>query len=48
MKIFADVLVKHARPLNSVNLTTAVQDTIERGLADAVILSGWSTGSPQT
>ena len=46
VKILADVLVKHARPLSSVNLTTAVQDTIERGLADAVILSGWSTGNP--
>ena len=46
VKILADVLVKHARPLSSVNLTTAVQDTIERGLADAVILSGWATGSP--
>lgn len=46
VKILADVLVKHARPLGSPNLTTAVQDTIERGLADAVILSGWSTGSP--
>lgn len=46
VKIFADVLVKHARPLSSPNLTTAVQDTIERGLADAIILSGWATGSP--
>ncbi|MCJ8279860.1 MAG: BtpA/SgcQ family protein [Rivularia sp. ALOHA_DT_140] len=46
VKILADVLVKHARPLGSVNLTTAVQDTIERGLADAVILSGWATGDP--
>ena len=46
VKIMADVLVKHARPLGSVNLTTAVQDTIERGLADAVILSGWATGNP--
>ncbi|MGD1909381.1 MAG: photosystem I biogenesis protein BtpA [Rivularia sp. (in: cyanobacteria)] len=46
VKIIADVLVKHARPLGSVNLTTAVQDTIERGLADAVILSGWATGNP--
>lgn len=46
VKILADVLVKHARPLSSVNLTTAVQDTIERGLADAVILSGWATGNP--
>jgi uncharacterized protein len=46
VKILADVLVKHARPLGTPNLTTAVQDTIERGLADAVILSGWSTGNP--
>lgn len=46
IQILADVLVKHARPLGSPNLTTAVQDTIERGLADAVILSGWATGSP--
>ena len=44
--ILADVLVKHAQPLGTPNLTTAVQDTIERGLADAVILSGWATGCP--
>jgi hypothetical protein len=25
-----------------------VQETIERGLADGVILSGWATGSPPT
>jgi len=48
VKILADVLVKHARPLSAPNLTVAVQDTIERGLADAVILSGWATGSPPT
>jgi len=46
VKILADVLVKHARPLSSPNLTTAVQETIQRGLADGVILSGWATGSP--
>lgn len=46
VKILADVLVKHARPLGSPNLTTAVAETIERGLADGVILSGWATGSP--
>jgi uncharacterized protein len=46
VKILADVLVKHARPLGTPNLTTAVQETIDRGLADAVILSGWATGSP--
>ncbi len=43
-KIFADVLVKHARPLGAGNLTAAVSDTVERGLADGIILSGWSTG----
>lgn len=46
VRILADVLVKHARPLGSPNLTTAVCETIERGLADAIILSGWATGSP--
>lgn len=46
VKILADVLVKHARPLGSPNLTTAVQETLERGLADGIILSGWATGSP--
>jgi membrane complex biogenesis BtpA family protein len=46
VQILADVLVKHARPLSSPNLTVAVKDTIERGLADGVILSGWATGSP--
>ena len=46
VKILADVLVKHARPLGSPNLTIAVEETIERGLADGIILSGWATGSP--
>ena len=46
VKILADVLVKHASPLGTPNLTTAVEDTIHRGLADGVILSGWATGRP--
>jgi membrane complex biogenesis BtpA family protein len=44
--IFADVLVKHAHPLGQPNLIASVKDTIERGLADAVIISGGATGSP--
>ena len=44
--IFADVLVKHAHPLGPLNLTNALQDTIQRGLADAVIISGLTTGHP--
>jgi uncharacterized protein len=48
VKIFADVLVKHAQPLGQPNITIAVQETIDRGLADVVILSGGATGSPPT
>ena len=46
VKILADVLVKHARPLGSPNLITAVQETLHRGMADGIILSGWATGHP--
>ena len=45
VKILADVLVKHAHPLSSSDLTIAVKETIDRGLADAVILSGIATGN---
>ncbi len=48
VKIMADVLVKHAQPLSSSDLTNAVRETIERGLADAAIVSGVATGSPPT
>lgn len=44
--ILADVLVKHAHPLSTPHLHAAIHDTVERGLADAVILSGWATGHP--
>ena len=46
VKILADVWVKHAHPLGTPDLAVAVQDTIERGLADSVILSGAATGMP--
>ncbi len=46
VKIIADVLVKHAQPLSSSDITTAVHETIDRGLADAIILSGVATGHP--
>ena len=48
VKIFADVLVKHAQPISVPKITAAVHDTSHRGLADAVILSGWATGNPPT
>jgi uncharacterized protein len=43
--VFADVGVKHAAPLAVRGLTVETIDTIERGLADAVIVSGELTGS---
>jgi len=46
IQIYADVLVKHAVPLGPVTLEDAVRDAVERGLADAVIVTGATTGSP--
>ena len=46
VKILADVLVKHAQPIGEQNITIAVEETIHRGLADGVILSGGATGRP--
>src|ERR1700744_5121842 len=43
-QIFADVHVKHAVPLGDWTLEDAAKDTLERGLADAVIVSGVGTG----
>ncbi|MEI9961149.1 MAG: BtpA/SgcQ family protein [Limisphaerales bacterium] len=43
-QIFADVHVKHAVPLGDWLLEDAANDTLERGLADALIVSGVGTG----
>ena len=45
-QIFADVHVKHAVPLGDWTLEDAAKDTLERGLADALIVSGVGTGAP--
>ncbi len=42
--IFADVHVKHAVPLGNCTLEDAARDTVERGLVDALIVSGAGTG----
>ena len=44
--ILADVLVKHAAPLAAVRVEQVVEDTVERAMADAVIVSGTGTGAP--
>lgn len=43
-KILADVHVKHAVPLGNWPIEQAARDTLERGLADALIVSGTGTG----
>jgi len=42
--IFADVHVKHAVPLGISSIENSACDTLERGLADALIISGTGTG----
>jgi membrane complex biogenesis BtpA family protein len=42
--IIADVHVKHAVPLGDWSIEDAARDTLERGLADALVVSGTGTG----
>jgi membrane complex biogenesis BtpA family protein len=44
-KLFADVHVKHATPLGRESIEDAARDACERGLADALIVSGARTGA---
>ncbi|CAN5589168.1 BtpA/SgcQ family protein [soil metagenome] len=44
VKIFADVDVKHSAPLAERPLEDEVSDLVERGRADAVVVSGAGTG----
>jgi membrane complex biogenesis BtpA family protein len=44
IKIFADVDVKHSAPLAERPIADEVDDTLQRGLADALIVSGAGTG----
>jgi membrane complex biogenesis BtpA family protein len=48
VSVLADVHVKHAAILAPVPIERAVADTLERGLADAVIVTGQATGEPPT
>jgi uncharacterized protein len=44
--LFADVQVKHARPLGEERLEDAARETCGRGLADALVITGTRTGAP--
>lgn len=45
VQIWADVLVKHAVPIGDLGIAEAARDTYQRGLADALIVSGVATGA---
>jgi membrane complex biogenesis BtpA family protein len=45
VEIWADVMVKHAVPPPGSDITRLAGETVNRGLADAVIVSGTGTGS---
>ncbi|MCB2218803.1 MAG: BtpA/SgcQ family protein [Bacteroidetes bacterium] len=45
IKIFADVHVKHAAALGNRSIEQEATDAVERGLADALIVSGSGTGA---
>ena len=44
IKVFADVHVKHA--VHFFDFEDAIRDTVERGLANAIVVSGRATGKP--
>ena len=46
VQIFADVHVKHAEPISQPDIVLAAEETAYRGLADALIVSGATTGRP--
>jgi hypothetical protein len=44
VRILADVHVKHAAPLGDLPIEISARDTLDRGLADALVVSGSGTG----
>lgn len=44
VEVWADVMVKHSAPPYGIDARQAALDTVERGLADGVIVSGSGTG----
>ncbi len=44
VELFADIHVKHAVPLGNWSIADSARDAVQRGLADALIVSGTGTG----
>ncbi len=47
-RVMADVHVKHAAPIGARSIDEVAKDAVERGCADAIIVSGSRTGIPPT
>lgn len=45
VEVWADVMVKHATPPPGADIQQMARDTVERGIADALIVSGSGTGA---
>lgn len=45
VEVWADVMVKHSTPPPGLEIAQTAADTVERGLADAVVVSGPATGA---
>jgi membrane complex biogenesis BtpA family protein len=46
LRVFADVFVKHAKPLGVLSIEQSSVELVERGRAAALIITGSMTGSP--
>jgi uncharacterized protein len=46
VELWADVHVKHGRSLAHANIEAEAEDAVQRGLADALVVSGAGTGKP--
>jgi hypothetical protein len=46
VRLLCDIAVKHSAPLGDRLLEEEAQDAVERGLADAALLTGSATGRP--
>jgi hypothetical protein len=46
IRILADVSVKHSAPFTAIALADEVEDTVQRALADGLVVSGTGTGKP--
>ena len=45
VEVFGDIMVKHAFPVGTMDIVSAAKDTLARGGADVLVISGTETGA---